>query len=131
MASTIISYTLVALLAFTGCEKRVENANIDVVNRQQEAAQKRPREVENVDEGLTMKEVQAVLGSPDKVHESKEKIVREVRKVFAVTTWVYRQKGEEVELSFIDGKLQGKVPHFGDKLDPQAPLHMKGQTESH
>ena len=111
---------LVTLLASTGCEKRVESANIDVVNRQQVAAQKRPTTVENVEEGLTMKEVEAVLGSPTEVKIGKVSLP--VQKDFALTTWTYRQDGKEVEVSFIDGKLQGKVPKFDEPLEPKAPL---------
>ncbi len=118
---------LVTLFASTGCEKRVDSANIDVVNRQQTSAQKRPSTVENVQEGLTMKEVEAVLGSPDDVKVGKLSVP--VQKDFNLTTWTYKQDGKDIELSFVDGKLQGKVPRFGETLEPQAPLHMKnGKT---
>ena len=118
---------LVTLIASTGCEKRVESTNIDVVNRQQTSAQKRPSTVENVQEGLTMKEVEAVLGSPDGVKVGKLSLP--VQKDFSLTTWIYRQEGKEIELSFIDGKLQGKLPRFGETLESQAPLQMKnGKT---
>lgn len=114
---------LVTLFASTGCEKRVESGNIDVVNRQQTVAQKRPSTVENVQEGLTMKEVEAVLGSPTQVKTGKLSLP--VQKDFVLTTWTYRQDGKDVELSFIDGKLQGSVPRFGEELQPKAPLQMK------
>jgi hypothetical protein len=114
---------LVTLFASTGCEKRVDSANIDVVNRQQTSAQKRPSTVENVKEGLTMKEVEAVLGAPDAVKMGKLSVP--VQKDFNLTTWTYKQDGKEIELSFVDGKLQDKVPRFGEVLEPEAPLHMK------
>jgi hypothetical protein len=123
MAAKLALCMLVTLFASTGCEKRVEGANIDVVNRQQTAAQKRPSTVENVQEGLTMKEVEAVLGTPDGVKVGKLSLP--VQKDFVLTTWTYVQDGKEIEVSFIDGKLQGKVPRFGEKLEPEAPLHMK------
>jgi hypothetical protein len=123
MASKFAVCMLVTLFASTGCEKRVEPANIDVVNRQQSAAQKRPSTVENVQEGLTMKEVEAVLGSPEAVKVGK--LSYPVQKDFVLTTWVYKQDGKDIELSFIDGKLQGKVPKFGEELESKAPLHMK------
>jgi len=116
---------LVTLVASTGCEKRVDAANIDVVNRQQSAAQKRPNTVENVEEGLTMKEVEAVLGTPTKTKTSK--LTLPVQKDFGLTTWVYKQDGKDIELNFIDGKLQGSVPHFGETPASQAPLHMKSK----
>ena len=133
MAAKLTCCMLVTLFASTGCEKRVEAENIEVVNRQQQLAEKRESAVENVKEGLTMKEVEAVLGSPEAVRTGK--VAREVMKDFAFTTWVYRRevigpdgkpKTEEIELSFIDGKLQGKVPQFGEELNPQAPLQRKG-----
>lgn len=128
MATTLTLCMLVTLFASTGCEKRVDAANIDVVNRQQVAAQKRPSTVENVEEGLTMKEVEAVLGTPTEVKNGK--VTLPVQKDFGLTTWVYRQDGKEVEISFIDGKLQGKVPRFGEPLEPQAPLHMKNGKQT-
>ena len=123
MAAKLAFCMLVSLIATTGCEKRVESANIDVVNRQQTVAQKRPSAVENVQEGLTMKEVEAVLGSPTAVKTGKLSLP--VQKDFVLTTWTYKQDGQEVELSFIDGKLQGKLPRFGEVLESTAPLQMK------
>ena len=116
------------MLAFTGCEKRVSVENLETLNRQQEVAMKRAGRLEQVTEGLTMKEVESVLGAPEKVMQGK--IGVEVKKDFALTTWTYRQDGKKIELSFIDGKLQGRVPKFGEKIDPQAPLHMKPGAQS-
>jgi hypothetical protein len=112
----------------TGCEQQVavENPNIDVVNRRQEQAQKRTSRDQSVEEGLTLKEVESVLGLPQKSTEGKT--VREYRREISFVTWTYEKNGEHIELSFIDGKLQGKVPKFGEKLNPQAPLHMKNKT---
>ena len=115
----------------TGCEQQVavENPNIDVVNRRQEQAQKRTSRDQSVEEGLTQKEVESVLGLPQKSIEGKT--VREYRREISFVTWTYEKNGEQIELPFIDGKLQGKVPRFGEKLnpqDPQAPLHMKNKT---
>ncbi len=127
MAATFTLTILAPLLAFTGCEKRVSVENIETVNRQQEVAAKRAGRVEQVQEGLSMKEVESILGAPDKVAQGK--IGVEVKKDFALTTWTYRQDGKKIELSFIDGKLQGKVRNFGEKIDAQAPLHMKPDAQ--
>jgi hypothetical protein len=127
MAATFTLTILAPLLAFTGCEKRVSVGNIETVNRQQEVAAKRAGRLEQVQEGLTMKEVESILGAPDKVAQGK--IGVEVKKDFALTTWTYRQDGKKIELSFIDGKLQGKVQNFGEKIDAQAPLHMKPDAQ--
>ena len=127
MAATFTLTILAPLLAFTGCEKRVSVENIETVNRQQEVAAKRAGRLEQVQAGLTMKEVESILGAPDKVAQGK--IGVEVKKDFALTTWTYRQDGKKIELSFIDGKLQGKVQNFGEKIDAQAPLHMKPDAQ--
>ena len=50
-----------------------------------------------------------------------------VQKDFVLTTWTYQQDGKEVELSFIDGKLQGSVPVFGQTPESKAPLQMKNK----
>ncbi len=123
MAATLAVFISALMFVFTGCEKRVSVENLETLNRQQEVAMKRAGRVEQVTEGLTMKEVESVLGAPEKMTQGK--IGVEVKKDFALTTWTYRQDGKKIELSFIDGKLQGRVPKFGEKIDPQAPLHMK------
>lgn len=128
MAATFTLTILAPLLAFTGCEKRVSVENIETVNRQQELVTKRAGSVEQVMEGLTMKEVESVLGAPARIVQGR-KVPREVVKEFSFTTWTYKQDGQKIELSFIDGKLQGRVPKFGEKIDPQAPLHMKPDTQ--
>jgi hypothetical protein len=130
MATKLTLFLLVPLFAATGCEKHVVAENIDVVNRQQTVAEKRESKLENVKEGLTMKEVEAVLGSPEEVRAGK--VTRMVEKEFDFTTWTYREGDQTIEVSFIDGKLQGQVPKFGEKLNPVAPLQMKnGQNGNH
>ena len=129
MATKLTLCMLVPLFAGTGCEKHVVAENIEVVNRQQALAEKRESKLENVQEGLTMKEVEAVLGGPNGVRTGK--VTRTVKEV-DFTTWTYRDGEEMIEVSFIDGKLQGKVPKFGEKLNPLAPLQMKnGQNGNH
>lgn len=121
LASLVV---IVPIFLLTGCDKRVSDQNIDVLERQQVAAQKRPSRMETVDEGLTMKEVEAVLGVPDRVAHGK--VQRPVVKEFDFTTWIYVRDGTAIELAFVDGKLQGKVPKFGEQLNPQAPLKRNG-----
>jgi hypothetical protein len=123
-----VALPLAAALLGAGCEQRLSPGNIDVVNKQQEQAEKRPGGVEQVSQGLTMKEVEAVLGAPARISEGK--IPVEVRTHFALTTWVYEQDGQSIELNFVDGKLQGKVPRFGEQLDPRAPLRMKPKADN-
>ena len=130
MATKLTLCMLVPLFAGTGCEKHVVAENIEVVNRQQTVAEKRESKLENVQEGLTMKEVEAVLGSPTEVRTGK--VTRTVEKEFDFASWTYREGDQMIEVSFVDGKLQGKVPKFGEKLNPVAPLQMKnGQNGNH
>ena len=130
MATKLTLCMLVPLFAGTGCEKHVVAENIEVVNRQQTVAEKRESKLENVQEGLTMKEVEAVLGSPTEVRTGK--VTRTVEKEFDFASWTYREGDQTIEVSFVDGKLQGKVPKFGEKLNPVAPLQMKnGQNGKH
>ena len=114
---------LAAALFCMGCEQRVSPGNLDVLSKQQAQAQKRAQSSESSDEGLTMKEVEAVLGAPQKVSQGKVK--RDVVKEFAFATWTYEQDGQRIELGFVDGKLQGTVPKFGEVHDEVAPLSMK------
>jgi hypothetical protein len=125
LAATFAFLFAIPVFLTTGCERQaaVENANIDVVNRRQEQAQKRGAKDPTVEDGLAPKEVESVLGLPTKSVEGKT--VREFRREISFVTWTYEKNGQNIELSFIDGKLQGKVPKFGEKLDPEAPLHMK------
>lgn len=115
------------MLIISGCEKRVSADNVEILNRQQIQAQKRVKRVEGVAEGLTMKEVEAVIGAPTAVVNGK--VQREVVKEFDFVTWTYEQDGQTIELSFVDGKLQGPVPKFGEKLDPKAPLLMNKEAQ--
>ncbi len=126
MAAAFVIFSSVLTLVFTGCEQRVSPENVDVVNRQQDVARKKTSKIAQVSEGLSMKEVESILGEPKATKQGK--ISREVVRDFNLTTWVYEQDGKQVELSFIDGKLQGRVPQFGQQEGPKdvkAPLHMK------
>ncbi len=126
MVAAFCFFSSVLLLVFTGCEQRVSPGNIEVVNRQQDAARKKTSKVAEVTEGLSMKEVESILGQPKTVKQGK--ITKEVMRDFNLTTWFYEQDGQQVELSFIDGKLQRRVAQFGEQVGPEdvkAPLKMK------
>jgi hypothetical protein len=100
--------------AFSGCEKRIEAANIDTVNRMQAAAEKNLR-------GLTPKEVESVLGQPTKVEPVIFK--REVNEVREIPgeRYIYRQDGKDIVLNFVNGKLEDpKVPQFDAKAPANA-----------
>jgi hypothetical protein len=110
--------SLVSMLVFSGCERRLSSANIEVANRQQEIAAKRTSRSAQVKEGLALKEVESILGQPARVETEKRPIL--VQKNLEVTHWYYEQDGRTVELVFVDGNLQGKIPTF--EQAPSAPV---------
>ena len=104
--------TLFSMLVFTGCERRLSSANIEVANRQQEIAAKRTSRNAQVKEGLALKEVESILGQPARVETEKRPIL--VQKNLEVTRWFYEQDGRTLELVFVDGNLQGKIPSLDE-----------------
>lgn len=108
MVAKISVFTLFSMLVFTGCERRLSSANIEVANKQQEIAAKRTNRNAQVKEGLALKEVESILGQPVRVETEKRPIL--VQKNIEVTRWFYEQDGKTLELVFVDGNLQGKIP---------------------
>jgi len=108
--------SMVTMLVFTGCERRISSANIDVANRQQEIAAKRLSRSAQVKEGLTLKEVESMLGQPKRVETEKRPIL--VQKNLELTRWFFEQDGKRIELVFVDGNLQRQIPHFGETPEP-------------
>ena len=100
------------MLVFTGCERRLSSANIEVANKQQEIAAKRTSRNAQVKEGLALKEVESILGQPMRVETEKRPVV--VPKNLEVTHWFYEQDGKTLELVFVDGNLQGKIPSLDE-----------------
>ena len=116
MAANLSVISLVSMLVLTGCERRISSANIEVANRQQEIAATRTSHSAQVQEGLSLKEVESILGQPARVEKEKRPIL--VQKNLEVTRWYYQQDGKTIELLFVDGNLQKNIPHFGK---PPAP----------
>ena len=108
MVAKISVFTLFSMLVFTGCERRLSSANIEVANKQQEIAAKRTSRNAQVKEGLALKEVESILGQPVRVETEKRPIL--VQKNLEVTRWFYEQDGKTLELVFVDGNFQGKIP---------------------
>ena len=111
-AARLTVATLFSMLVFTGCERRLSSANIEVANRQQEIAAKRTSRNAQVKEGLALKEVESILGQPVRVETEKRPIL--VQKNLEVTRWFYEQDGRTLELVFVDGNLQGKIPSLDE-----------------
>jgi len=116
MAAHFIAISMVSILVMTGCDRHLSSANIDVANRQQEIAAKRASRSGQASEGLTLKEVESILGQPVRVETEKRPIL--VQKNLELTRWYYEQDGNTIELLFMDGNLQSKIPHFGEIPEP-------------
>lgn len=112
MDANLAALCMVSLLALTGCEGRISPANIDGANRQQEAASRRTGRAAQVKEGLTPKEVESILGHPARVETEKRPII--VQKHLEVAHWFYEQDGKTIELTFVNGALQHRIPQFGE-----------------
>jgi len=117
MVAKFAVFSLVSMLVFAGCERRLSSANIEIANRQQEIATRRTSRNAQVKEGLALKEVESILGQPARVETEKRPIV--VQKNLEITHWYYEQDGKTVELVFVDGNLQGTIPTFDNA--PSAP----------
>lgn len=100
------------VLGLSACGPRVTDRNIDALNAQ-------------IDSGrtLSIKEVESILGQPTRqeTRHIEQQTVREL----PVVRYAYVENGQEVELHFIDGKLQNRAVHFGEKAPNKAPLQMK------
>ena len=105
------------MLVMTGCERRISSANIEVANRQQDIAAKRASRSAQVKEGLTLKEVESILGQPVRIETEKRPIL--VQKNLELTHWYFEQDGKTIELLFVDGNLQRKIPQFDEAPAPQ------------
>ena len=116
MAAHFIAISMVSILVMTGCNRHLSSANIDAANRQQESAAKRASRSNQASEGLTLKEVESILGQPVRVETEKRPIL--VQKNLELTRWYYEQDGKTIELLFVDGNLQRKIPHFGETSEP-------------
>ena len=113
MQRTVVNlaiFTMFSMLVFTGCERRLSSANIEVANKQQEIAAKRTTRNAQVKEGLALKEVESILGQPARIETEKRPIL--VQKNLEVTHWYYEQDGKTLELVFVDGNLQGQIPQI-------------------
>ncbi len=81
---------------------------------------------ENNLRGLTPKEVESVLGQPERIERFT--LTRPAVKEFEGMRMVYLQDGKKIVLHFVDGKMVRDVPEFGEKEpktidDAKAPKH--------
>jgi len=90
----------------TACGPRLENRNIDAVNRLYEQAEKSGK-------SLSIKEVESVLGQPDRLESFP--IEMQTTKELPGVRYYYKQGDHTIELHFVDNKLIRRVDHFGEQ----------------
>jgi hypothetical protein len=100
-------------IGFSACGPRVANRNIDALNRQYDTAEKAGK-------GLSIKEVEAVLGQP--THVEPFPIEMQTTKELQGVRYYYEENGQTVVLHFIDNKLIRRASRFGDKLPEEAEM---------
>lgn len=108
MPATALSLSLV--LGFAACGPRLADRNIDAVNRLYEQAEKSGK-------ALSIKEVEAVLGQPDR--QESFPIEMQTTKELPGVRYYYKQDGRMIELHFVDNKLIRRVDHFGETPAPE------------
>src|SRR6188768_2956629 len=101
-----------ALLLATGllaaCGRHFSNENIQVVNREFEAADKAAKG------GVSPKEVESILGPPKRVESYRLELETQKKELDGVR-YYYEQDGQTIELHFLDNKLISKVPLLNSK----------------
>jgi hypothetical protein len=100
--------SLVLLLAVAGCQRRITNANIDAVNSAWER---------KGDKGVAPKEVESILGQPDRVEPFKIPLETEHRTIEGLR-YYYAQDGEEVVAHFLDNKLTAPMTRLHEAAEP-------------
>ena len=118
MPASVLFSTLI--LGLAACGPRVTDRNIDALNAQFEAAEKTKK-------GLSIKEVEAILGQPTR--QETYQIEQQTTRELPMVRYYYEENGQTVELHFIDSKLQNRVVHFGAKPSDDAPLRMPPKPE--
>jgi hypothetical protein len=108
MPATALSLSLV--LGFSACGPRLADRNIDAVNRLYEQAEKSGK-------SLSIKEVEAVLGQPNRMESFP--IEMQTTKELPGVRYYYKQDGRTIELHFVDNKLIRRVDHFNETPVPE------------
>ena len=101
-------------LWLTACKPQITNANIEAANTRQEKAEQTTRK------GLSPKEVESILGLPDRVENNTLELETQKKQV-PITRYYYQQDGQTLELHFIDNKLIDKIPLWGAPAPKATP----------
>ena len=85
------------ILVMTGCKREFGNRNLAQLKI-----------------NMTQKEVESILGSPDRTEKSDVDLEPQ-RKTMAITRYYYDQNGETVVLQFQNGRLAAEPPKLKDQ----------------
>ncbi|EDY22401.1 hypothetical protein CfE428DRAFT_0526 [Chthoniobacter flavus Ellin428] len=111
-----IALSLSLVIGLSACGPRLADRNIDAVNKLYEQAEKSGK-------ALSIKEVEAILGQPNRVESFP--IEMQTTKDLPGVRYYYKQDGHTIELHFVDNKLIRRVDHFGETPAPEdSELHM-------
>ncbi len=108
--------TVIQLLVGVACKPEISQGNIDAVNTRFEKLEKNGKKT------LSPKEVESILGQPDRVENATLELETQKKEV-AVTRYYYDQDGKTIELHFFDNKLINRVPGWTkqSETEPQKP----------
>ena len=87
MRPILLLSVVLASAACGACERKIAESNLRTVKPD-----------------MTTKEVESILGTPNRVKAGPELVSREV-KTLPVTRYVYEQNGEKFELTFVGDRL--------------------------
>jgi hypothetical protein len=102
--AVILSLSL-PILALSACGPRITGANIDVVNEQRGT-------LEKVGKGISPKEVESILGQPNKSETTRLPLETQKKEV-DVARYYYEQDGQTMVLHFVDNKLINQAEWSG------------------
>jgi len=105
----VANLSLIAIsAAFTACGPTITNDNLKVVDEQR-------AKLEAVGKGLSPKEVESILGQPQRIETTKLPLETQKKEV-DVVRYYYQQDGETIELHFVDNKLIHDAPRLGQPV---------------
>jgi hypothetical protein len=87
----------VAILMMTGCKREFGNRNLAQLKS-----------------NMTPKEVESILGSPDRTEKSEVNLETQ-RKTMAIIKYFYDQSGQTVVVQFQNGRLVGELPKLKEQ----------------
>lgn len=122
-AALLFSLPLLGVFAGSGCGRRLTNANVEAVNKEWERSEKGTRG-EIADRGVSPKEVESILGPPNRVETFKIP-VQTSQPMLDGVRYHYEQDGETIEFHFIDGKMIGRAPLFQKEGQKQVAAETK------